>query len=102
MKYLKIVLILTFTFYSCSSVDKCVSGDCNNGRGTKHYKNGDRYVGEFKESNHDGDGTLFNASNGERYTGKFVKGQPHGTGTLYDKENQIVFTGEWENGKRKE
>ena len=64
----------------------CISGDCENGQGTFIWSSGDKYVGEFKDSLYNGQGTYTytNAApgyaNGEKYVGEFKYGSKHGKG----------------------
>ena len=57
---------------------------------------GDKYVGEFKNGNFDGQGTYVFA-NGERYVGEFKNNRTNGIGT-YVFVNGDVYVGEFKNG----
>jgi hypothetical protein len=76
--------------------DKCISGDCVNGWGTKIYKNGGKYVGEFKNSIENGSANYTNPQ-GEVYAGEYVNGKKEGYGTLYGKDKKIIYFGTWKN-----
>ncbi len=80
----------------------CVKGDCDNGKGTYVWSNGDTYTGDFKKGKFNGTGTLKFAdgsiytgdwkndirkgsgilfySNGDEYEGEFSDNVPHGKG----------------------
>ena len=62
---------------------------------TKHYKNGDKYVGEIneKEEPH-GRGTMC-WKNGRRYEGQWKNGKKHGQGVEYGANGAVDFSGEW-------
>lgn len=68
------------------------TGNCFNqkneitGKGQCLYANGDRYIGEFNNSQRHGKGT-FILLNRVRYEGRFWKGQKHGAGTLTFPDN---------------
>ena len=51
--FLVLGLLLSGNVYA-----KCISGDCINGQGTKTDADGNKYVGEFKDSSRNGQGTL--------------------------------------------
>ena len=55
----------------------CISGDCNNGQGTYIYKNGNKYVGEWKGDNMHGQGT-YTWPNGDKYVGVWKDGRETG------------------------
>lgn len=48
----------------------CIKGNCINGRGTKTYPDGSKYIGQFKNGLSEGQGTLL-LPNGDKYVGKF-------------------------------
>ena len=73
----------------------CV-GDCKNGEGTKTYKSGNVYVGEFKDGKRDGKGT-FTSVNGNTYVGQWKGGKMNGNGK-YTKDGS-VYEGEFKDGK---
>ena len=56
-------LLLSGTAYA-----EFIKGDCNNGRGTFTWPNGDRYVGEFKDDQAHGQG-IFTFANRDEYVG---------------------------------
>jgi hypothetical protein len=69
---------------------KCISGDCNNGKGVKEFDNGDKYEGDFKNGELNGKGTYTwkpgeFAKSGERnkYVGEFKNNKISGKGTHY-------------------
>ncbi|UHG90894.1 hypothetical protein [Spirosoma oryzicola] len=84
----------------------CVSGDCEDGKGTFVYPTRERYAGEFEEGDKHGEGVEYYADgkvkykgnfrdnlrsdygvyfypNGDKYAGWFQKNVPHGKGTYY-------------------
>ncbi|KJU83405.1 MORN repeat protein [Candidatus Magnetobacterium bavaricum] len=77
---------------------ECIEGNCVNGYGTYSYSNGDKYVGEWKDSKRYGQGT-YTLSNGSKYVGQWKDGEPHGQGT-YTFSNGDKHVGQWKDGKR--
>jgi hypothetical protein len=76
----------------------CISGNCVNGKGTYIYKDGEaKYVGEFKDEEPNGEGSVFYA-NGERYVGQWSNGSFNGKGTLYLKDGTEA-SGYWSDGE---
>lgn len=100
--------------------DKCVSGNCVNGRGKMVYRTGDTYEGDFVNGKNVGHGTYtfkngqvyvgqfsdnlrngkgkFTFSDGSIYAGSFVKGNFIGHGT-YISKNGIDQTGKFTVGQ---
>lgn len=98
----------------------CKSGNCNNGFGTLILKNGDRYIGQFKNGKFNGYGKLdciigeqyvgefkngeyygegsLRIKNGGKYIGDFVNSDFNGLGTFYYEDGKIE-TGKWKNGE---
>ena len=64
---------------------KCISGDCNNGKGVKEFDNGDKYEGDFKDGELNGNGTYTFKSNLGKYVGGFKNNRFFGKGTHYHK-----------------
>ena len=82
---------------------ECIKGDCNNGYGTYTYKNGSKYVGEWKDGKENGQGTYTWVSgntwlNGNKYVGEFKDAKRNGLGT-YTFANGTVDKGIWKNNK---
>ena len=91
MKKLLLSLVLVFVF-SSSAFAGCISGDCVNGYGTYLLANGDKYVGEFKDSKRNGQGT-YTYANGAKYVGEYKDDEKNGQGTF------TWATGEWAGDK---
>ncbi len=53
------------------------------------------YDGEWKEDKLSGNGTLI-WKNGQKYVGEFKDGLRHGEGILYSPNNEITNQGRWE------
>ncbi len=72
--------------------EECIKGDCINGQGTHTYTFG-RYVGEFKDGEHHGQGT-FTYANGDKYVGEWKDSKWHGQGTMTYSDG-ATYVGEW-------
>ena len=57
-------------------------------------KNGDKYIGTFKNGFIYGRGICEN-NKGEKYSGFFSKGKKHGMGKLFDSKGNIIASGYW-------
>lgn len=112
------ILFLIFFLAGACFADRCVSGDCQNGKGATINQNDTRYVGDFKNGMRDGKGVLtipgiyeyigefknglFNGqgrliwADGAVYSGGFKNGKYHGYGTFLS--NMGINAGQWENG----
>lgn len=75
----------------------CNTGNCIEGKGTYIYRDGSKWVGEFKNSMPEGSGTCYYA-NSDKYIGKFEKHAPHGEGTMYYRDGRIM-SAIWEYGR---
>ena len=82
---------------------QCISGDCENGYGTRTWKwahKGEKYVGEWKFGMRNGQGINIygNGPNkGDEYVGEWKNDRPHGQGT-YTYERGDKYVGEFKNG----
>ena len=70
----------------------------NNCYGSYEWKNGTKYVGEWKDDKTHGQGTEIWA-NGEKYVGEYKNDKRHGQGTFTWK-NGNKYIGEYKNDKR--
>ncbi len=57
-------------------------------------KNGDCYIGNFKNGLINGNG-IFKKSNGEMYDGGFFNGKKNGFGKFFDKNGNLIHSGYW-------
>ena len=74
----------------------CMNGNCVDGDGTYHFKDGAKYVGSFKNGLPSGQGRVL-YSNGEVYEGEMAEGSFDGYGTL-TLINGTKVVGYWSNG----
>lgn len=71
----------------------CTIGDCQNGKGRFIFDNGDKYIGEFKNSLPHGRGN-YQGYNGSTYKGPFIKGKRQGYGS-FNWSNGDQYIGEY-------
>lgn len=113
-------IITTFPILS-QSKDRCISGDCQNGKGIlmdtdgnkligtflngklegfaeAEFKDGDKFSGIYKNGERNGKGKLVHSDGMIEFEGEFKDGFPHGNGTMYDSEGKISKTGIFKNG----
>ncbi|MCB0598157.1 MAG: caspase family protein [Lewinellaceae bacterium] len=74
----------------------CIYGNCQDGHGTYIFKDGNKYIGFFRNGLPHGRGTVF-YTNGERYEGEMGNAQFNGYGTLFMKDGSAV-SGHWKDG----
>ena len=108
-------LIFLFLIPLIGFGQKCISGDCENGYGTYIYGNGNKYIGEWKNNQRNGQRLLnstnsdiysgswtdgiregmgrFNYANGNRYIGQFKYGEWNGQGTYSSEDPKYEITG---------
>lgn len=69
----------------------------SNGQGTTTFRDGGKYVGEFSDGKFHGQGT-FAYPNGNQYVGEWRNGSPNGKGTATYRNGE-KHAGEWKDGK---
>jgi len=81
--------------------NKCIQGNCENGKGVYISTSGMRYEGEWKDGKRHGQGTL-TYPDGSRYTGEWKKDRMHGLGIKIYASDPLYrkYTGEWINGNK--
>jgi hypothetical protein len=88
-----VALWFTLLVPAPAAADQCVEGDCVNGKGTKVYSTGHKYVGEFRNGMRDGEGAM-SLPGGRTLKGRF-EGDAIFQGTYTDPDGS-VYTGSWE------
>lgn len=73
----------------------------HHGQGTMNFANGDIRVGEFAYGFLHGLGTAYTHATGERHVGRFHNDSPKGLGIRYSPSGSIIEQGNWEKGKAK-
>ncbi|MEM1328377.1 MAG: caspase family protein [Bacteroidota bacterium] len=97
MRSLIITFALVLGFGLQLYAQRCIAGDCQNGKGKMDYGNGAIYEGEFRDGKIAGKGML-QFRNGNRYIGNWSNQRPQGKGRMiYDNGN--VYFGNFEQSK---
>lgn len=76
---------------------QCVTGDCQNGKGTYVYPSGAKYVGEFQNGEIHGVGVCY-YTDGSKYSGQWSHRFPEGKGTKTNADGSKIF-GMWLKGQ---
>ena len=99
MRYIKFMCALLILSFNLNA--QCVSGDCENGVGSRYFVGKDTvfYEGHFKNRFPEGYGVATYRF-GKRYAGMWRQGLWHGTGKLTLQDKQTV-SGVWEYSKLK-
>ncbi|MBK7393758.1 MAG: hypothetical protein IPI64_10740 [Chloracidobacterium sp.] len=77
--------------------DKCLSGNCSNGKGERGYRNGDSYEGDFVKGRKVGQGT-YTFKNGDYYVGEWKNDKWNGAGKYFVASKNAFLDGIWANG----
>jgi hypothetical protein len=91
IRHLPVILLASIFFSDLSA--QCISGNCQNGKGTFKYSNNAKYSGQFQNSRQHGNGKM-NHANGNVYDGQFFNGRMEGTGTM-NYPNGDRYAGKW-------
>jgi hypothetical protein len=78
MKKIMLINLLFFCSFSIKAQKEggCISGNCENGYGTRQLEKGDIYIGEFKNGLLDGIGKIVSKKGEYKNAGLFSKGSP--------------------------
>lgn len=79
------------------SLRNCNTNFCSVGIGKFTYKNGDRFIGDFRDGKPNGSGITY-FKNGNRYEGDWRNDSPNGKGVMQYQDGKIVGA-IWETGK---
>jgi hypothetical protein len=69
-----------------------------NGFGYTEYQNGDKYIGDFKDNQQNGQGTYTHMRSGNKYVGEHKNDKRNGQGTLYSSNGSVINQGIWADG----
>ena len=92
-----LLLLLCVPLIGFSQETGCISGNCWNGYGTYVFSNGQKYVGEWKDGEEQGQGVQTWGSN-SKYDGGWKEGKRHGQGT-YRMECGATYVGGFYEGE---
>lgn len=94
MKNVLYILFVSLFWISASATyaQRCVMGNCENGKGTYIWADKSRYDGEFVDSEPHGKGR-FVWPDGSKYDGEWDTGYMHGKGILYDASGKVESDG---------
>jgi hypothetical protein len=92
---MRFFIFLNLFLLASSLQAQCLSGNCDNGKGTYKYSDGTLYAGTFKNKKCDGLGKITDAS-GDVYEGEWKNNLRHGSG-VYKWANGDVYEGTYEN-----
>ena len=99
-RYFVLICLLGFgAVFAQSNLPACQGSDAarwSNCFGTATFANGNRYVGEFKNGEYNGQGT-FTTANGDKFVGEWVNGSIYGQGTEF-LANGDAYVGKWDRG----
>ena len=91
-------LFILFQIFVCFETQaQCISGNCNNGKGTFMSQDGTKYEGEW-ENGKKTQGTTY-YTNGDKYVGSYLNNARHGEGAYYYKSGNR-FEGIFVKGKK--
>lgn len=93
-------VIFSFYFFNPFS-NKCIQGNCENGKGVYVLHSGMKYDGEWKNGMRNGQGTL-TYPDGSTYTGEWKNNKMHGQGIKIYTADQLFkkYIGDWNNGNK--
>ena len=98
MKKLIIPSFLFFCFILPAQISaQCVSGNCQNGKGTYVYPSGAKYIGAFQNGEIHGIGVCY-YTDGSKYSGQWVHRFPEGRGTKTYPDGS-KRSGQWHKGR---
>ncbi len=78
------------------SLRDCNTNYCLTGLGKYTYKNGNKFVGDFRDGKPEGSGIVY-YTNGDRYEGDWKKDAPNGKGVMHYTDGRVVGA-VWESG----
>ena len=92
-------LLLLLLIVPMISFGQCISGDCENGYGSYHARDGSwMYTGEFKNGKRHGLGQYLWLDDGKYYKGEWKYGKRHGYG-IYVISGGDSWSGEWKDSE---
>ena len=77
------------TSSSDNALRNCNDNYCKQGMGVYKYKDGSRWVGQFRNGKPEGEGTCYYA-NGDKYVGGWKRHAPHGEGVMHFASGRVL------------
>ena len=100
IRFIGILLLLGWgAAFALSRLPACpAKGYFHNCSGIKTFVNGEKYVGEFKNEQLNGQGT-YTFSSGAKYVGEYKDGLFNGQGTYFKADGSVINAGIWADGQ---
>ena len=97
-----LLCLMAGSAFAQSSLPACQGSDVSRWTNcfgtTTYFISGDKYVGEFKDGNPNGQGT-FTSPNGAKYVGEYINGQRSGAVIEYSSDGTVLKSGYWLKGR---
>lgn len=90
---ISIGLLISLSIFAVEQ-ERCLSGNCQNGKGVLKKRNGDTLTGTFQNGRLEGFGEVERRSN-YKFSGMFKNGELNGYGLLVDPDGKVIYQGQW-------
>ncbi|KAK2618167.1 membrane-binding protein [Leptospira interrogans] len=89
-----ILFLMTSLPILSQSKDRCISGDCQNGKGVLVDADGNKLIGSFLNGKLEGFAEV-EFKDGDKFSGIYKNGERNGKGKLVHSDGKVEFEGEW-------